>query len=69
MIRHKIKIRTNNTSICMCSGIYQFQYPNCNLSYIGQSGRCLEPRYKEHVEYITSNNPQSACALRVLQNK
>jgi len=51
-IRHKIKIRTNNTSTCMRSGIYQLQYHNCNHSYIGQNARCLEPRYKEHVEYI-----------------
>jgi hypothetical protein len=68
-IRHIIKIRTNNTSICMCSGIYQLQYHNCNLSYIGKTGRYLEPGYKEHVGYITSNNPQSAYALYILRNK
>jgi len=68
-IRHKIKIRTDSTSTSMCCGIYQLQYNNCNLSYICQNGRCLEPRYKEHVGYITSNNPQSAYAIHILQNK
>jgi len=53
----------------MCSGIYQLQYHNRNLSYIGQTGRCLEPRYKANIGYVTSNNPQSAYALRIFQNK
>jgi len=53
----------------MCSGNQQLQYHNCNLSYIGQTGRRVEPRYKENTGYITSNNPQSAYALRIFQNK
>jgi len=29
----------------------------CDLSYIGQTGNNLEHRHKEHIRYITSNNP------------
>jgi hypothetical protein len=36
--------------------------------YVGQSGSSLKLRYQEHIRYIKYNHPQSACALRVLQN-
>jgi len=45
-----------NTNTYMRSGIYQLQSQTCHLSYIGQTGRRLEQRYKEHTRYITSNN-------------
>jgi hypothetical protein len=53
----------------MRSGIYQWQYHNCNLSRIGQTDRRVEQRNKEHIRYITSNNPQFAYAFHTLQNK
>jgi hypothetical protein len=53
----------------MCSGIYSLQYHTCNLSYIGQTGRCLAQRYEEYIRYITSNKPKSAYALHILHNK
>ena len=32
------------------------------MTYVGQSSRNLKIRYKEHIRYISSNNPQSAYA-------
>ena len=39
------------------------------MAYVGQSGRSIDTRYKEHVRYIRYNNPQSAYAMHILQNK
>jgi hypothetical protein len=40
----------------------------CNNSYIGQAGRKLDIRYKEHIRYTKNNNGQSACGTHVLNN-
>jgi hypothetical protein len=37
--------------------------------YVGQSGTSINVRHGEHVRYIRTNNPQSAYALHILQNK
>jgi hypothetical protein len=37
--------------------------------YIGQTGRSTDARYKEHIRYIRTNNPQSAYALHILDNR
>jgi hypothetical protein len=34
------------------------QCQTCELSWIGQTCCCLEQRYKEHIRYITSSEPQ-----------
>ena len=51
------------------SGIYKLKGNTCNQAYIGQSGRSITVRHKEHVRYLRTNNPTSACALHVLNNK
>jgi hypothetical protein len=40
----------------------------CNNAYIGQSGRSITVRPKEHVRYVRTNNPASAYALHILIN-
>ena len=35
-------------------------YAARNFSYIGQTGSSLDKRFKEHIRYATSDNPQSA---------
>ena len=40
-----------------------------NSSYVGQTDRSLEIRHKEHTRYIKTNNPVSAYALHILNNK
>jgi hypothetical protein len=38
-------------------------------AYIGQSGGIITVRHKEHVRYVRTNNPTSAYALHILNNK
>ena len=51
------------------SGIYTLTCNICNLSYIGQTNRTLQQRYKEHTRYIKRNDPQTAYALHILNNR
>jgi len=51
------------------SGIYSLKCNTCNKKYVGQSGRSIDTRYKEHIRYIRTNNLQSAYATHILQNK
>jgi hypothetical protein len=50
-------------------GIYQLKCNTYNLSYIGQTSRDLKTRYNEHIRYIKKNNPQSAYAQHILNNR
>jgi len=50
-------------------GTYALTCVTCNKAYICQTSRSLKQRYKEHNCYIKSNNPQSACALHILNNQ
>jgi len=38
------------------------------MSYIGQTSRNINQRYREHIPYIRNNDPQSAYAQHILQN-
>ena len=51
------------------SGIYKLKCNTCNNSYVGQIGRSIGIRHKEHTWYIKTNNPVSAYALHTLNNK
>ena len=51
------------------SSIYKLTCNTCNLSYIGQTNRTLQQWYKEHTRYIKHNDPQSAYALHILNNR
>jgi len=59
------KLAQNNPS-----GIYKLKYNTCNKAYIGQSGISIIVRHTEQVvQYIWTNNPTSAYALYILNNK
>jgi len=49
--------------------IYKLKCNTCNKAYVGQSGRSINIRHKEHIRYIRTNNPLSAYAINVLQNR
>jgi hypothetical protein len=51
------------------SGIYKLKCSTCNKVYVGQSGRTISIRFKEHVRYIRSNNSTSAYATHILENR
>ena len=78
----KIAFKTNNTLRQLtkpsahtptppqeCSGIYGLTCNTCQMTYVGQTSRNLTTRYKEHIRYIRSNDPKSAYALHILQNR
>jgi hypothetical protein len=51
------------------SGIYKLKCNTCNKAYIRQSERSIALRHKEHARYICTNNPTSAYALHILNNR
>jgi hypothetical protein len=74
----RIVLRTTNTTFQQLSektvlnnlsGIYKLQCNTCNRAYTGQSGRSIAIRHKEHLCYIRTNNPTSAYALHILNNR
>jgi hypothetical protein len=51
------------------SGVYKLICNTCKLAYIEQTSRNLKLRYQEHTQYIRHNNPHSAYAQHILQNR
>jgi hypothetical protein len=39
------------------------------MQYVGQTGQNLKARYVEHCRYIKSNDPKSANAMHILNNR
>jgi len=58
--------KSDNTNT---SGIYGIKCNTCDMVYIGQSGKPLTTRHQEHTRYIRTNNPNSAYAMHILNNK
>jgi len=48
--------------------LHKLKCNKCKNVYIGQSGRSIHVRHKEHIRYIRTNNPLSAYAFHILQN-
>jgi hypothetical protein len=51
------------------NGIYTINCNTCNKNYVGQSGRHTTTRHKEHIRYIKTNNPASAYATHILNDR
>ena len=49
-------------------GIQKLKCNTCNISYVGQTGRSIVVRHKEHTQYI-KKKPVSGYALNILNNK
>jgi len=60
---------TQKTSDKNPSGIYEIKCDTCKKKYVGQSGRPITIRHKEHIRYIKNCNPISAYAAHVLYNR
>jgi hypothetical protein len=48
--------------------MYKMTCDSCQKVYIGQTGRNLTTRYKEHIRNIRFNNEESAFAQHILGN-
>ena len=51
------------------SGIHETKCNTCDMVYVGQSGRHITTRHRERTRYIRTNNPNSAYAMHILNNK
>jgi hypothetical protein len=60
------RIPQNSTN---SSGIYRLQCKTCNKLYVGQTGRTVIIWHLVYARYIRTNNPISAYALHILNNK
>jgi hypothetical protein len=58
-IQYQLQPRKPNADKYSKSGIYQLSCNECPLKYIGQTGRNFRTRYKEHVQAIWCNKPNS----------
>jgi hypothetical protein len=61
--------QNNKTPEYNKSGIYKLTYKICQHTYIGQTSGNLKQRYQEHIRYIRNNNPQSAYAQHIFNNR
>jgi hypothetical protein len=51
------------------SRIYELTCNTCHMLYTGQTSCSLKQSYQEHIRYMKHNEPQSAYALHILNNK
>jgi hypothetical protein len=51
------------------SGIYEIKCYMSSKNYVGQSGRPITIRHREHIRYIKTNNSASAYTTHLLNNK
>ena len=49
--------------------IYKIKRNTCSKNYVVQSGRPTTIRHREHIRYIKTNNPASAYATHILNNR
>jgi hypothetical protein len=68
-IRVLYPVRRPVTALCPVKGIYSIRCITCNNEDVGQSGRDIQIRYKEHINQIRNCNPQPAYANHILQNR
>jgi hypothetical protein len=65
-IYQQLSNKTNNPSP---TGIYQLKCNTRNHAYVGQSGRPITTRRKEHLRQIRKYSPSSAYAMHILDNR
>jgi hypothetical protein len=63
-----LNVNKKHINIYTSSGIYSLKCSTCNHFYIGQTGREIGTRFKEHHHYVRTNNPKSAFAMHILNN-
>jgi hypothetical protein len=65
-IYQQLAQETDNTNT---RGVCEIKCNTCSKNYVGQSGRPIAIRHKEHIRYIKTNNPASAYATHILNNR
>jgi hypothetical protein len=54
-IKKHLRIKSRTTDKYNLCGVYQMNCRDCELKYIGQTGRAFRTRYKEHIREIKTN--------------
>ena len=70
-ISHRIQhtnTPTNSTKFNE-NGVYSLKCPDCNMRYVGQTGRTFHTRYKEHYRDYKQNNKSSKYAQHLTENR
>jgi hypothetical protein len=65
---YRLSNNKKHTTVYTSRGIYSLKCSTCNNFYIGQTGRDISTRFKEHHRYVRINNPTSAFAMHILNN-
>jgi len=65
-LQQQLSEKQNNKN---ARGIYKLECNTCNKAYVGQSGRSIDIRHKERIRCIRTNNPLSAYAMHIIQNR
>jgi len=59
----------NSNSALDNSGIYRLTCPDCQMKYVGQTGRSFQTRFQEHYRDFRHNNAKSKFATHLLENQ
>lgn len=57
-VRRAICNGKEKTEVGRKSGVYRLTCDECNSVYVGQTGRCFETRYKEHISAYRNARPE-----------
>jgi hypothetical protein len=68
-IKNHLKPRKHISNIYNESGIYQLKCKSCPLKYVGPTGRNFQTRFKEHIQAIRTNKPNSKFAQHILDTQ
>jgi hypothetical protein len=66
-IKHHLKPRGEPRGIYNISGVYELQYNECPLKYIGHRGRTFKICYREHINTIRTSRQNSKFAQHTLE--
>jgi hypothetical protein len=59
IIKQHLRIKQRTTDKYNLCGVYQLNCGDCELKYIGQTGRTFHTKYKEHIREIKTNGQKS----------
>jgi hypothetical protein len=68
-MQNHLQPRKHETDKHNKSGIYQMKCKGCQQRYIGQTGINFKTRYKEHIQAMRSNKPNSRYSQHILDTQ
>jgi hypothetical protein len=65
-IMQHLRIKQRTTDKYNLFGVYKMNFGNCELKYVGQTGRTFCTRHKEHITEIKTKGQKSKYAQHIL---